>query len=145
MPNLNAVLKSEITRLSNKAVRQQVDPIRSAASAQRKQLLDLKKQVQQLQRELAELRRASTVQRPVAESEDGAKHRFSAKGFKSLRSRLNLSAQDFGLLLKVGAQTIYNWEGEKTTPRQGQIPLIAELRKLGKREIQQRLDAIKTT
>jgi len=145
MPNLSAVLKSEITRLSKKSVRQEIDPLRSAAGAQRKQLLDLKKQVQQLQRELAELRRASTTLRPVAASEDEARHRFSAKGFKSLRSRLKLSAQDFGLLLKVGTQTIYNWEGEKTTPRQGQIPLIVELRNIGKREIQRRLDAIKGT
>lgn len=119
--------------------------MRSMASVQRRQLAELKKQVQLLQRELAELRRASARQQHTApDSANGANHRFSAKGLKSLRSRLGLSAESFGLLLKVGPQTIYNWEAEKTTPRPGQLPAIAELRTIGKREAQARLNVIRS-
>jgi len=56
-----------------------------------------------------------------------------------MRSRLDLSAADFGRLLNVGAQTIYNWETEKTKPRPAQLPAIAALRKIGKREARARL------
>jgi DNA-binding transcriptional regulator YiaG len=142
MPNIGSILKDEITRLSKRVVREHIGSIHTATSAHRKQLVVLKKQVQQLQRELALLRRGSTQARAEPETVDGAQYRFSAKGLKSLRSRLSLSAEDFGRLVKVGPQTIYNWEHEKTMPRPAQVPVIAELRGIGKREAQQRLDAL---
>ena len=64
---------------------------------------------------------------------------FSAKGFQALRSRLELSAADFGKLLGVSAQSIYNWESEKARPRAEQIAKLAALRSLGKREVAARL------
>ncbi len=142
MPNVGAILKDEITRLSKRVVREHIDPIHSVTSAHRKQLAVLKKQVQQLQREIALLRKNSTQARTKPEAVNGTQFRFSAKGLKSLRSRLSLSAEDFGRLVNVGQQTIYNWENEKTIPRSTQVPAIAELRGIGKREARQRLDAL---
>jgi DNA-binding transcriptional regulator YiaG len=142
MPNVGAILKSEIARVSKKVVREHVGPIHATTSTHRKQLATLKKQVQELQRELALLRRASEKARPEPETANGVQHRFSAKGVKSLRGRLDLSAEDFGRLLDVGGQTIYNWESEKTTPRPAQVPAIAELRGIGKREARRRVEAL---
>jgi len=105
------------------------------------QMAALKKQVQQLQREVAALHRASAHRTTAPADADGTAHRFSAKGLKSLRSRLGLSAADFGQLLKVGGQTIYNWENEKTSPRPAQVAALAELRKIGRREAAKRLEA----
>ena len=65
--------------------------------------------------------------------------RFSAKGLQARRSRLDLSAADFGKLLGVSAQSIYNWESEKARPRAEQIAKLAALRGLGKREVAARL------
>lgn len=141
MPNVGEVLKSEISRLSKKAVRQHISPIQAAASGYRMQMAALKKQVQQLQREVAALHRASAHRTTAPADADGTAHRFSAKGLKSLRSRLGLSAADFGQLLKVGGQTIYNWENEKTSPRPAQVAALAELRKIGRREAAKRLEA----
>jgi len=39
----------------------------------------------------------------------------------------------------VSAQTIYNWEAEKSRPRRQQLAAIASVRKLGKRQIQAQL------
>jgi DNA-binding XRE family transcriptional regulator len=40
-----------------------------------------------------------------------------------------------GALIGVSAQTIYNWEAEKSRPRKVQLASIAAVRKLGRRAI----------
>jgi DNA-binding transcriptional regulator YiaG len=140
MPNVGEVLKSEISRLSKKTVRQHLTPVQAATNAHRKQLAALKKQVQQMAREITALRRASAKTAPVAEAEETkGNNRFTAKGLRSLRKRLDLSAEEFGRLVSVGGQTVYNWESEKNTPRAAQIAAIAALRKIGKKEARARL------
>lgn len=140
MPNLASALKGEISRLSTKVARQHVAPVQSTTQTLRKQVSALKKQLQILEREVAALRRQAARAKPEVEPEIESKVRFTAKGLRSLRARLGLSAEDFGRLLDVGQQTIYNWEGEKTQPRPAQVPAIAALRKLGKREARARVE-----
>jgi DNA-binding transcriptional regulator YiaG len=144
MPSVNEVLKSEVSRLSKKVVRQFIKPVHSATTAHRKQLAALKRQVQQLERQVAALRRGTTKAIMEPESEDASGFRFSAKGLKSLRARLDLSAEDFGRLIDVSGQTIYSWETQKTKPRARQLPAIASLRKLGKREAMAKLNGAKS-
>jgi DNA-binding transcriptional regulator YiaG len=139
MPNIASVLKSEITRLSNKAARQHVGPVHASTVALRKQLTALKGQVAALQREITDFKRRAARTQQVAQSADEGQARFTAKGFRALRSRLDLSAAELGILLEVGPQTIYNWESGKTQPRPAQVPAIAALRKIGKREARSRL------
>lgn len=144
MPNIALVLKTEISRLSKKEVRALLRPVQQVSSSQRKQLANLRKQVQQLERQVAALVRGAEKRRPepAAADEEGISFRFTAKGLRSLRGRLGLSAEDFGQLVQVGGQTIYNWESQKTTPRRAQVPAIAALRKIGKREARARLEAL---
>jgi DNA-binding transcriptional regulator YiaG len=145
MPNVGEVLKGEISRLSKKVVRQHMKPVQSATTAHRKQLGSLKKQVQLLEREIALLRRTAGKNVPVAEAEEeGVKHRFSAKGLTTLRNRLGLSGEEFGRLVNVSAQTVYNWESDKTYPRATQVSAIAGLRKIGKKEARARLETAET-
>jgi DNA-binding transcriptional regulator YiaG len=141
MSNVGKILNSEILRLSQKVVRLHIGPIRSATSAYRKQLVNLKKQVQQLEREVAALRRASATHDSSPQDDSAAIPRFSAKGLRSLRGRLELSAAEFGRLIEVGAQTVYNWENEKTSPRPAQRSAIAGLRNIGKKQVRLRLGA----
>jgi len=108
----------------------------------RTQLAALKKQVQQLEREVAQLRRKATQSQASQLSLDAQTVRFSAKGLRSLRKRLNLSAQELGQLVEVSGPTIYSWEGEKTAPRSEQKLVLAGLRTIGKREALARLQAI---
>ena len=53
--------------------------------------------------------------------------------------RLGLSAADYGSLVGVSAQSIYNWEQGHASPRPAQLKVIAALRGVGKREAQERL------
>ncbi len=70
-----------------------------------------------------------------AEPEAGTKVRFTAKGFKTLRQQLGLTANTIGSLLNVSAQTIYGWEAGNSRPRRQQLERIAVLRGMGKREV----------
>jgi DNA-binding transcriptional regulator YiaG len=68
--------------------------------------------------------------------------RFVAKGLRSLRARLGLSAPELARLIGVSDQTVYNWELKKTVPRKSQLATLANVRSLGKREARSRLDSL---
>jgi DNA-binding transcriptional regulator YiaG len=140
MPNLSSVLKSEITRLARKEVKGAVDPLRKANASYRREIAELKRQILMLHREVKSSNRAST-QRIDTETEP-RKTRFAAGGLKSLRSRLGLSASDFGRLIGASGQSVYNWEAGKAVPRSSQQAALASIRGLGKREAARRLEAM---
>jgi DNA-binding transcriptional regulator YiaG len=74
------------------------------------------------------------------DADEGVRHRFSAKGFKTLRAKLGLSASDVGTLLGVSMQSVYNWERGNTVPRAAQVSSIAALRSMGKKQAKERLE-----
>ncbi|HET6603813.1 MAG TPA: helix-turn-helix transcriptional regulator [Xanthomonadaceae bacterium] len=142
MPNIASVLKEEIARIARKELRAHVEPLRKQVAAQRREIAALKRQGVELERAMKQLgRRAATAAAGKAAVPRGKPVRFQARGLRSLRQRLGLSAEDFGKLAGVSAQTIYNWEAEKTLPRARQIETLAQLRGLGKREALARLGA----
>src|SRR3546814_1621262 len=102
----------------------------------------MKKQIAQLEQEVKKLRRVAGSSAAPKVAEAGGKLRFVAKGLKSLRTRLGLSAEELGVLLGVSGQSVYNWESKKTVPRATQVAAIAALRGLGKREAQARLEIV---
>lgn len=61
MPNIAAVLKEEIVRLSRKESRQQIDPVKKSSAGTRKDVAALKRQVAQLERQVAMLTRKVRV------------------------------------------------------------------------------------
>jgi DNA-binding transcriptional regulator YiaG len=68
--------------------------------------------------------------------------RFSAKGLAAKRRRLGLTAAEMATLLGVSAQSIYKWEEGKARPRASQLPVIATVRNMGKREATARLESL---
>lgn len=141
MPNLSSVLKSEITRLARKEIKTAVDPLRKANAGYRREIAELKRQVAALQRDL---RAAAKAPRPNQSEETSPRTgtRFVAKGVKSLRARLGLSAADFGRLVGASGQSVYNWEAGKTVPQERQKAALVAVRGLGKREAAKRLEAL---
>lgn len=143
MPNIGVVLKTEIARLSKKTAKAFVQPLHSSVAAQRRSIATMKRQIAALEKEIAQLRRAggraaasATSRNTDAGGEKGGPPlRFQARGLRSLRSRLGLSAEEFGKLAGVSGQSVYNWEAEKTVPRRSQLQSLAKLRGLGKREV----------
>ena len=140
MSNIGTVLKEEISRLARKEVRSQVDPTKKATTTHRHEIAALKRQVASLERHVTLLLRKNTDARPEVSPKAAAKPiRFSATRLQAQRSRLGLSAIDFGRLLGISAQTIYNWEHEVARPRGEQLGKLAALRGIGKREAGERL------
>ncbi|GHB95500.1 helix-turn-helix domain-containing protein [Thermomonas carbonis] len=137
MPNLSTILKGEITRLARKEIKAAVDPVRKANAGQRKEIAELKRQMAALQRDLKASLKPSKVVKQEGEAPAGT--RFSAKGLKSLRAKLGLSAGEFGLLVGASGQSIYKWETGKGVPRASQLPALASVRGIGKREAAKRL------
>ena len=145
MPNVGAVIREEITRLSRKESRSQIDPTKKATVRHRRDIATLKRQVAQLERQMALLNR-NVLSAPARVAQSGPtagrRIRFVAKGLRSQRERLGLSQPNFGKLLGVSAQTIYNWEHEEARPRAEQVAKIAALRTIGKREASERLKQV---
>jgi DNA-binding transcriptional regulator YiaG len=144
MPNIAALLKSEISRVARKEVRAEISSLKKAASAYRSDIAALKRRSHALEQQLRSLSKLSARLAPAAESEVASEtRRFSAKGLASQRRRLGLSAADFGLLVGASSQSIYNWEDGKVRPRAQHLPAIAALRTLGKREAAARLESLR--
>lgn len=139
MPNLGTVLKAEISRLARKEIRAEIEALRKASSTYRREIAELKRQVVQLERKLRHTAKSAPATATAEEEE--SRFRFSAKGLRSLRTKLGLSAADFGKLAGVSGQSIYHWEQGKSVPRKSQLPKLASLRGVGKREALQRLEA----
>jgi len=140
MPNIGTVLREEISRLSRRESRRQVDAPKKVTAQHRRDIAALKRQVAQLQRQVTLLSHKVLGAPPAVSSAPTAKRvRFAAKGLRSQRNRLGLSQTDMGTLLGVSAQSIYNWESESAHPRDEQLVKLAALRGIGKREAGERL------
>lgn len=144
MPNIASLLKSEIARLARKEVRAQTDALRKATTQYRSEIAALKREVKALQQQVRAVARTGDKVRaqPAAaggEAGAGKQLRFSATRLAAQRQRLGLSAADFGALVGVTGQSIYKWESGGARPRASQLRAIAEVRGLGKREVQARL------
>ncbi len=150
MPNVGTVLREEITRLSRREIRKQTEHTKKSSAQHRHDIAALNRKVVELERKVAQLTRQ--VSRPqhlsVSASGNGStasKIRFVAKGLRSHRNRVGLSAGDFGKLLGVSANSVYAWESGVTTPRREQVAKIAQVRGIGKREALKRLEAARAT
>ena len=92
----------------------------------------------ELEKQLKRIEKIIPNQKPIDESkpEVSSNIRFTAKGFKTLRQRLGISAADTGRLLGVSGQTVYAWETGSSRPRKQQMANIIKLRALGKKEVE---------
>src|SRR4249920_1288326 len=144
MTALAKVMRAEIVRLARKEARQLVAPASRSAVAARHDVAALKRRIAELERELVSVKKAGLKNSPAADgaSIPSAATRYSAKGVRAQRERFGLSAKDFGALLGVSSQTIYNWEQGAARPRHALIEKLAELRGLGKREAATKVRAL---
>lgn len=146
MPDLAAVLRAEITRLARKEIRQQVSATQKTAAQHRRDIAQLKRELQDHERKIAAL---ETVARErLAESRAGEKStdatRFSTRSVKAQRKRLGLSAEQFGRILGVSSQTVYNWERGRTRPGKAQFDALVALRQIGRRDALRRLKLLES-
>ncbi len=140
MPNIATVLKGEIVRLARKEARKQTQTLKKTSAQYRKDIAEMKRRLADLRRMVGPLQKQVLKGLSTEAAEPTAKGvRFTAKGLRSQRQRLGLSAANYGKLVGVTGQTIYSWEHELSRPRPPQVARLAALRHLGKREAQIRL------
>jgi DNA-binding transcriptional regulator YiaG len=149
MPNIASLLKTDISLVARKEVRAESAGLKEASATQRVEMTALKRRMQALELELRRLlksgAKASRTQPADVDQEPSSALRFSAKGLASQRQRLELSAEDCGLLLGTSGQSVYNWESGKARPRAKYLPAIAALRAMGKKAAAARLAALRPT
>ena len=142
MANIGALLKAEITRLCRRELKKELAVVRKANVAYRHNIAALRRQVAALEQKAGQLvKRAQTLAATPSTGLPDRPVRFVAKGLKSMRKRLGLSAAQLAALVGVSEQSVYNWETKKATPRKEQFAAIIALRGIGKREVRQRLAA----
>jgi DNA-binding transcriptional regulator YiaG len=141
MPNIASVLKGEIGRIARKEVRHETESLKKASAIYRSEIAALKQRVSALEKLMNKLNKRDAGEGRLEKDSTPPKGaRFSTKGLVNMRKRLGLSAADFGKLIGVTAQSIYNWEAGKTRPREQQVTAIAALRGIGKRQVKARLE-----
>lgn len=136
MSNLATVFKEEISRLSRKEVRTETDNLKKSSAQYRSEIASLKRRLDVLEKQVTRLSKviASPVE-PKGVPEIRTRSRFTAKGFKTLRLRLGLTAEVLAGLLDVSPATIYSWEVGKSKPRDAQMEKIIALRGMGKKDV----------
>ena len=146
MLKLVTALKEEVRRLARKEVRAQTLSTKRAATAHRREIARLKRVIQSYGKRLDRMA-AQFAQRaegkPAAENESDSGNRFSARSVRAQRRRLNLSAAEYGRLIGVSGQTIYQWEQGKSRPRRSQFAQLVAVRGLGRREALAKLAELK--
>ncbi len=143
MSNIVVALKDEISRLARKEIKSQTKALRTITTQHRKAVAEMKRRISELERQVTFLKKQLGREIPSQVSEaDAEGKRFSARGLRSHRKRLGLSAAAYGKIIGVTGQTVYQWESETVRPRKQQLAVLAALRRLGKREAQARVEEL---
>src|SRR3954454_22213192 len=107
MPNIAAVLKTEISRVARKEVRSETQSLKKAGSTYRSEIAALKRRMQALELALRQAGKVRSALNPsTTEASSSKPHRFSAKGLAAQRKRLGLSAENCGLLIGASSQSV---------------------------------------
>jgi DNA-binding transcriptional regulator YiaG len=133
-------LKNEIARIARKESRADSKQIKKASAQYRAEIAALKRRIASLESSLARLLKQPVTHKNQVQEETSVALRFRADGFASLRKKLGLTAHEMADLVGVSAQSVYHWEAGKTRPRASQLPAIAAVRKLSKKEAWARLE-----
>lgn len=140
MTDFATALKTEVTRLARKEVRAQLEPLKQSLVGYRAQVSSLRAEVASLQKQLKSAskdKRDARVANKMNEAE--SRQRFTAKGLLTMRTKLGLSREKFGVLIEASGQAIKNWEEGAATPRAKYQQKIFALRGLGKKAVAEKL------
>lgn len=147
MPEFKQFFTEEVRRLARKEIRQATARLQENISNLRKVAAEQKKRIAALENALT--RNADSGLPAIKENQEQAAEprriRINAAGITKLRIRLGLNKKQFARLLNVSVHSVILWEQDKATPRAAVKARLAELRRLGKREITARLTELNET
>jgi DNA-binding transcriptional regulator YiaG len=145
MPNIGAVLREEIGRLSRRTTKVFCSPLKKDVAALKHVVIEQRRAMQKLERDNTRLIKdlnARIVCLPEVSPQDAHKVRISPRIIKAQRTRLGLSQDEFAKLLGVSGHSVFLWEHAKANPRPRVKAGFAAVRQFGRREARQRLEAM---
>jgi DNA-binding XRE family transcriptional regulator len=131
MPDLAAVMKTEIRRLAKREAKALAAPLQKAVAQLRRQVWALGREARQLRRQVAELK-ASPAPTALPVVEPKGITRLGPYRIRALRRRLGLSLVAFAKLVGASAKSVVNWEHGKTKPNAKMRAKIIAARTLNK-------------
>ena len=132
-------LKSEIGRIAKKETRAETAALKKSNALFRSDIAALKRRMSELESLAKRLHKQIPQTRLLEAATPTENLRFRVDGFAALRKKLGLTANEMGALIGVSGQSIYKWEQGKAKPRASQLKAISAARKMGKREVEQKL------
>lgn len=132
-------LKSEISRIAKREVRAEVQSLKKVSAGYRSEIAALKRRVVALEALVKKQSKPTKVSPETNNEEESTSLRFRVAGFANLRKKLGVTAAEMGKLLGVSAQSVYHWETGKSKPRKSQLQAISAVRKMGKRDVAEKL------
>jgi len=136
MANIDAIIKSEITRLAKREARKLVIPLREEIKRLKKHDIERRRQLDTLATRLQQQQAQDHLKTKTAQAATGEiKGRLSPKLIRSLRKKLGISQGAFAKLLGVSLITIGNWEKGKSMPKSEMRAKILSFRGMKKREV----------
>jgi len=139
MSELIVALREEIRKQARKEIRASLEKTKKLVAVHRREIAQLKKTLADAHNRIAFLEACERKRIAEAKKVDDSILRFSSKSVRTHRNRLDFSAAEYGKLLGVSAQTIYQWERGKSRPKKVQLAALSELRTIGKKEARERL------
>jgi DNA-binding transcriptional regulator YiaG len=148
MPDLGKVLKDEIRRLARKEVRLATSALADENRALKRTVSDLKKRVALLERANSRISKHVTAAQ-AKETQEEAKQaapraRISSRTIITMREKLGLTQAEFGTLVGVSGQSVYQWErkGGRLRLRHATRTAVLEAKQMGRREARRRLEEV---
>ena len=104
-----------------KEIKKELDPVKRVNAAQRGLIANLRRDLAELQKEVARLTKEQGKPAPVVDEEAVQNFWISGKGVASLRKRLQLTQAELAVLADVSTQSVVKWE-----KHEGKIPFRQE-------------------
>lgn len=143
MPSIQKMFCEEIRRLAKKEAKAATEPLRT-------QIANLRLQIHKqkgLIRDMSLTAKGDfAAEGPASESSEELSKQIRMNGarIKKIRHQFGITQFELARLLNISHSAVVKWECDKATPRNETKVKIVSISKMGKRKIQQCLDASKT-
>ena len=144
MPDIAKAIREEISRIAHKEIRAATGQLHRDNVALKRTVRELTRRAAALEsgtRRLRKLAATTQAKEAAVTPDEVGSARITAKMIRALRARLGVSQVQFAKLAGVSPMAVYQWEHKKgqLSFRGGSKQKILRVRKLGKREAQERL------
>ena len=145
MANIQKMFNEEIRRLAKKEAKAAAEPLQSQIVKLRQIVRRQNEQISQLQRGTKVDAAPAVVPDAAEPAEERTKIRMTSARIKKIREQCDVTQGQFAQLLGVSISSVSKWEIDCATPRADVKARIAAFGKMGKRELQKRLEELTKT